>query len=358
LTQKGGVLADRHDKRRILFATQVVQIAVAVWIGWLVAQKTVTVWHIIIGGVILGTSAAFEMPAASALVPELVARQNFRSAIALDRSIFHATRLAGPAIGGLLIGWLGTSSAFFANAASFLAMIVALLTLPPRPIGTKEEEARRQTGMRDGWIYVRGDAPTRTMLLVLVASTVCISPFFMIMMPLYSRHVLHIPAAQYGVLMGASGAGAFLGSLWLLRIATAHRTAYLRGAVTAIVVCMLGLASAQNLSEAVVSMVFLTMGTSTMFGLANTIVQERAPDAIRGRVSAIAGLSFFGTLPFAGLVMTKLADIFGLRQAMGSSAVLFGIAAGILIYRYHCASAEKPRAEEPVATAATSTESV
>ncbi len=352
LATKGGVLADRHDKRRILLATQVAQIAVAIWIGWLVAHKVVTVWHIIIGGIILGTSAAFEMPAAAALVPELVSRRDLRSAIALDRSIFHATRLAGPAIGGVLIGWLGTSSAFFANAASFLAMIVALLTLPPRTVGTAEEEARRQTGMRDGWNYVRGDAPTRTMLMMLVSATVCISPFFMIMMPLYSRHVLHIPAAQHGVLMGSSGLGAFLGSIWLLRIAAAHRTAYLRAAVTSIVVCMVGLSLAQNLAEAVASMVFLTIGTSTMFGLANTIIQERAPDAIRGRVSALAGLSFFGALPFAGLVMTKFADTVGLRIAMGTSAVLFGVAASILIYRHHCACAQKPRVEEPVASAA------
>ena len=151
LTTWGGILADRLDKRRILLATQVVQIAIALWIGWLVARGTVTVWHLISAGICLGISAAFEMPAASALVPELVPRQHLRSAIAVDRSIFHATRLAGPALGGWLVGWLGSSSAFYANAASFVAMIVALATLPPRVPGSEEEEAQRQTGMRDGW---------------------------------------------------------------------------------------------------------------------------------------------------------------------------------------------------------------
>ena len=352
-TTWGGVLADRLDKRRILLVTQVVQIAIALWIGWLVAHGTVTVWHIIIGGVFLGISAAFEMPAASALVPELVGRQQLRSAIAVDRSIFHATRLAGPALGGWLIGWLGTSSAFYANAASFVAMIVAILTLPPRAQGTAEEEARRQTGMREGWNYVRNDPPTRTMLLMLSSATLCISPFFMIMMPLYSRHVLHIPAAQHGILMGSSGLGAFTGSIWLLRISHAHRNAYLRGAVGAIVICMVGLSVARNLAEAVSAMVLLTIGTSTVFGLANTIVQERAPDAIRGRVSALAGLSFFGMLPFSGLVMTKFADLVGLRTAMGSSALLFGAAAALLLYRHHCAcvraAAAVPEPEVPAA---------
>ena len=204
--------------------------------------------------------------------------------------------------------------------------------------------------MREGWNYVRGDAPTRTMLLLLASATFCISPFFMIMMPLYSRHVLHIPAGEHGILMGSSGLGAFAGSLWLLRIAAPHRTAYLRGAVAAIVVCMLALSHARNLAEAIVSMVMLTMGTSTVFGLANTIVQERAPDAIRGRVSALAGMSFFGVLPFSGLIMTAFADLVGLRLAMGAAALIFGAAATLLIYRHHCAlrpAADRRRSRWP-----------
>ena len=94
-----------------------------------------------------------------------------------------------------------------------------------------------------------------------------------------------------------------------------------------------GLALAQNLGTAIASMVALTVGTSTMFGLANTIVQERAPDALRGRVSAIFGLSFFGVLPFSGLIMSKYADVVGLRLAMGSGAIGFGVAAASLLYR-------------------------
>jgi MFS family permease len=121
----------------------------------------------------------------------------------------------------------------------------------------------------------------------------------------------------------------------------------------AIVICMLGLSQARNLAEAVISMIILTMGTSTVFGLANTIVQERAPHALRGRVSALAGMSFFGVLPFSGLIMTKFADLIGLRVAMGAGALIFGALATLLIYRHHCACARQPAAQEPeVSTAA------
>ncbi len=333
LTMWGGVVADRFDKRIILIISQIVQAFLAAAIGWLVATNQVTVLHIVVAGFCLGISTAFEMPAASALVPELVPRDQLSAAIAVDRSIFHATRLAGPAIGGWLIGALGTASAFYANALSFAALIIALLTIHPRAQGTAEEEEMRQTGMKEGLAFVRGDLPTRSMILLLMCGSICISPFFMIMMPLYSRHILHIGADQHGLLMGSSGIGAFAGSIWLLSIPSHRRTAYLRCSVAVIFVCLGALALARNLGTAIASMIALTVGTSTMFGLANTIVQERAPDALRGRVSAIFGLSFFGVLPFSGLLMTKYADLVGLRIAMSSGAIGFGFAAATLLYR-------------------------
>jgi MFS family permease len=340
----GGVAADRMDKRRILLVTQVVQIVTAVAIGWLIARGMINVWHIVIAGVFLGISAAFEMPAAAALIPELVPRESLRSAIAVDRSVFHATRLAGPALAGVLIGWLGTSSAFFANAASFVAMIVALLTLPARVLGSAEEEAQRQTGMKEGWNYVRSDRPTRLMIMLLATVTTCISPFFMLLMPLFSRNILHIPAAQHGLLMASSGIGSFAGSLWLLRIQAAHRMQYMRWAIVGMVIAMGALSQSRNIYEAVPSMIILTVGTATLFGVANTIVQERAPDTLRGRVSALFGMSFFGILPFSGILISEFSDLVGLRAAMGISILVFGAVSAFLLYRHHCAAEPVPDA--------------
>ena len=342
LAMHGGTAADRHDKRRILIVTQIVQIILALAMGWLVARGQIAVWHVLVAGVLLGISTAFEMPAASALTPELVERSQLGAAIAVDRSIFHATRLAGPAIGGWLIGWLGTASAFYANAASFLALIAALLTLHPRPRGTAEEEAMRQTGMKEGFDYVRRDRPTLAMISLLATVTTCISPFFMVLMPLYSRHVLHVNAQSHGLLMASSGIGAFAGSIWLLTISSEKRSAYLRCGVAVICACMLGLAFAQHFWQACASMIVLTLGSSTVFGLANTIVQERAPDAIRGRVSAIMGLSFFGVLPFSGLLVSKVADLTGLRVAMGGGGILFGLSASALLFSHRRLCVKQP----------------
>jgi len=282
------------------------------------------------------------------LVPELVEKSQIRAAISVDRSIFHATRMAGPALGGWLIGKLGTASAFYANAFSFLALILALLSLHPRPQGSEEEEAQRKTGMKDGIDYVRRDKPTLAMISLLATLTLCVSPFFMITMPLYARHVLQVDAQSLGFLMGSSGIGAFVGSMWLLTISSVRRPAYLRAGAATICVCMLGLSLAQHLWQAVLSMSFLTLGTSTMFGLANTIVQERAPNAIRGRVSAILSLSFFGVLPFSGLAVSALADWVGLRTAMGGGAILFGLSASALLFSHRRLSIQQPEPAEVV----------
>src|ERR1700737_4733455 len=153
LTMIGGSAADRFDKRKILIATQIAQIAFAVALGWLVLTNRIHIWHVIFFAACLGVSIAFEMPAISALVPELVNRDEIAAAVAMDRSVFHGSRLIGPSLAGLFVGWWGAASAFFANAFSFLALIVALISLPRRVEGSAEEEEQRRSGIMEGFHY-------------------------------------------------------------------------------------------------------------------------------------------------------------------------------------------------------------
>ena len=148
LTMIGGSVADRYDKRKILIATQVVQIITAVILGFLVLTNAIHIWHVVLLAAVLGVVIAFEMPAISALVPELVNRDQIATAIALDRSVFHGSRLIGPSIAGMLVAWWGAASAFFANAISFVALIIAMLSLPPRVAGSAEEEEQRRSGIQ------------------------------------------------------------------------------------------------------------------------------------------------------------------------------------------------------------------
>src|SRR6184192_918031 len=123
LTMAGGSAADKFDKRKILLITQYIQIVLAVSIGLLIWSGKIQMWHIFVFAAILGVSNSFEMPALSALVPELVNRDEIQSAISLDRSVFHGSRMVGFSLSGMLITAWGMASAFFVNALSFVALI-------------------------------------------------------------------------------------------------------------------------------------------------------------------------------------------------------------------------------------------
>jgi MFS family permease len=331
LTMIGGSAADRYDKRKILIATQIAQTLLAVVLGILVFSNRIQVWHIVALAACLGICIAFEMPAINALVPELVKREEIATAIALDRSVFHGSRLIGPAIAGWMVTAWGTASAFFTNAASFFALVIAILSLPPRARGTKEEEEQRRSGFMEGLRYVRKDRTMIAMIALIASTTVFVFPFLSVVLPLYVRNVLHLGPRQFGELMAVSGSGSVLGALGLLSVARHHRFQFMTGAVIFVALALLGMSISRSFLLTACCMGILAIGLSSNFGLANTIVQERAPGPLRGRISAIFGLSFFGLMPIGALLTPGFADLIGIPPALGISAVLFGILAVLIL---------------------------
>ena len=333
LTMFGGSVADRFDKRKILIWTQVVQIALAILIGFLIFTGQIRIWHIIAVAGLLGIAFAFEHPALSALVPELVRREEIAGAVALDRAVFHSARLVGPSMGGVIVGIWGAAMAFFTNAFSFLAFIIALLSLPPRRVGSKEEEEQRASGIKDGFLYVRADKPSLAMVGMIASMTIFIFPTVSVMMPLYVRDVLHFGPDRLGYLMAASGVGSVFGAITLVSIPRPRRLGWMMAGALAVVFAVLALSRVSAFSYSAASLVVISFGLSLIFGLSNTIVQERAPSHLRGRVSAVMGLSFFGLMPIAGLGVTSLADAIGMRTALAASAIGYGVAALFILGR-------------------------
>jgi MFS family permease len=333
LTMVGGSAADRFDKRKILLVTQYVQIALAIVMGFLIWTHQIAIWQIFVFAAILGISNSFEMPTLSALVPELVERNEIQNAIAVDRAVFHGSRLVGPALAGVLISVWGAASAFFSNALSFVALVIAIMTLPPRRRGTAEEEEKRASGIKDGFRYIAKDKPSLAMVGLIATTTVFIFPIISVMMPLYVRIVLHLGPDSFGWLMAASAIGSVIGALFLLSIPRDKRVPLMMIFVALVACAVFGLSRATTFNTALVFLIINSLGLSMNFGLANTIVQERAPDYLRGRVSAVFGLSFFGLMPIAGLVITSLSDLLGMRNALMTGAVIYGIIGMIVLAR-------------------------
>src|SRR5919201_4254173 len=327
LAPTAGSLADKWDKRKILVATQIMQIIFAVALGFLVMSGQILVWHIIFFALLLGIAFAYEMPAISALVPELVKRDEIAAAVALDRSVFHGSRLIGPSLAGYFVGWWGAASAFFANALSFVALIAALISLPKRPMGTPEEEEQRRSGIREGFRYVCSNRVVLSLIALIALNTIFIFPAISVMLPLYVRDILHLGAQSMGGLMAVSGSGAFLGSIGLLSVTRKNRLKFMSGNVLAIAVGVFFMSVSQSFLLTACAMGAIAIALSMNFGLTNTIVQEQAPAHLRGRVSAVVGMSFFGLMPVAGLITPGFADLIGMRTTLTIASAIYGIAA-------------------------------
>ena len=333
LTMIGGAAADKYDKRQILLMTQYVQIALAIALGLLIWSGNIAMWQIFVCAAILGISNSFEMPTITALVPELVQKHEIASAVAIDRAVFHGSRVVGPAVAGILISAWGSAWAFFGNALSFVALIIALLTLPPRQRGSAEEEEKRTSGIKDGFRFVARDKPSLAMVSLIATTTVCIFPIITIMMPLYVRLVLGLGADRLGALMSASAIGSVVGAIFMIGLRRDKRIPVMMLCVVTVACAVFGLSLAPSFHVAIGILVLNSLGLAMNFGLANTIVQERAPDYLRGRVSAVFMLSFVGLMPVAGLGITSVSDLIGMPKALAIASIIYGVIGLVVLAR-------------------------
>src|SRR5438132_286026 len=276
LTMVGGAAADRFDKRKILLTTQYVQIALAIGIGLLVMSGKIAIWQIFIFAAILGVSNSFEMPTLSALVPELVGREQIQPGISLDRTVFHGSRMVGFSLAGIFIKTWGIACAFFANAVSFIALIIAILSLPPRTKGTAKEEEQRASGIKEGFRYIAKDKPSLAMIMLIAIQSFCIFPIITVMMPLYGKLVLHLGPDRVSYLMGSSAVGSIVGSLFLISLPRGKRVPVMMVCATGITGAIIGLSRAPGFYLATALMIINSLCLAMNFALCSTIVQERA----------------------------------------------------------------------------------
>jgi MFS family permease len=223
--------------------------------------------------------------------------------------------------------------------------------IPPRRRGTAEEEEKRAGGIKEGFLYVAKDKPSLAMIALIAATTVFIFPIITVMMPLYVRLVLGLGADRLGFLMGASAVGSVVGAIFLISLPREKRVPLMMVNAGIITCAIFSLSRAPSFYVVTALLVFNSLGLAMNFGLANTIVQERAPDYLRGRVSAVFMLSFVGLMPVAGLGVTGLSDLIGMRTALAIAAVCYAIVALFVLGRVRRQCAQPGIAEmEPAET--------
>jgi MFS family permease len=324
----GGQLADRVSRRTILLVTQAVMGLLALGLAALTFAGALKLPHLFAFAALLGVAAAFDLPAAQAFAPALVAREDIPRAIGLMQAIFHGSRLVGPALAGIVIERFGEGSAFLANGVSFLAVIVSLLSI--RPHDGRARGRPTGGGPGEGIRIVRSDPLLRKLLALLLTCMLLAFPFQVALMAYFVRYVLHAQADDLGHVMSASGLGAVTGASMLVVVgARAWRTRITCGLVL-ITAGLVGLGATTRIGAAVALVTGLSLGISLYLGTLMQVVQQRTPDEVRGRVMALFTMGMTSVMPLSSLLLSAAADAVGLQRLMTVCGATFGVAAATI----------------------------
>jgi len=313
LAPLAGVLVDRWNRHRLLVVTQILAMLQSAALAWLTLAGVINIWHVLLLSLFQGAINAFDMPARQAFVVEMVEkRADLANAIALNSSMVNAARLLGPSIGGVVIAAVGEGWCFFIDAVSYLAVIASLLlmhlALWPRaaPAG-----ARVLPQLREGWAYVAGSAPIRSILLLLALVSLVGMPYT-VLMPIFASTILHGGPHTLGFLMAATGVGALLGALVLANRRTVLGLGKVIPAMAGLFGAgLIGFSLSRSLWLSLVLLLVTGLGFMVQMAASNTLIQTLVDDDKRGRVMGFYLMAFMGTAPFGSLLAGALAHRIG-----------------------------------------------
>jgi len=292
---------------------------------------TVRIWHIFVLSALLGTVNAFDIPARQSFIVEMVGKADLMNAIALNSSMFNASRVLGPAIAGILVASIGEGWCFFANAVSYIAVIVGLflMRVPRREVPAQQASPVANIIEGFGWV-VRNPAVHALLMLLAVVSLAGMP--YTVLMPIFADRILRGGARALGALMGATGIGAVVGALLL-----ASRT-HLRGlnrwvAISAMSFGALLTAFAYSRTYWLSLVVLVFVGFSVMIenGSSNTLIQSMVPDNLRGRVMSVYSMMFTGMAPMGSLIAGTAAARVGAPTTVAASGMVCLLCGGIFL---------------------------
>src|SRR6266581_7758656 len=323
----GGALADLYPKRAILVVTQAAQmlcaflLAAGVWLGFATPE------FIMIVAAFNGTAMGFDMPARQAFTVEMTSREDLLNAISLNSSIVNGARVVGPSVAGLLIGAVGVATCFFLNGVTFVAVIAGLLMMRlPRSRGPVHAVSAGEHAW-NGIVYSMKHQRVRTILLLFLAVGV-FGWSYAVLMPAFARDVLGRGANGYGMLMSASGTGAFIAALVVAtygHLFTPRRLAL--GGVWLFSIALFAFSLSRNFYLALVFLFAAGFGMLLFFSTSNTLLQTIVPDEMRGRVMGVWSLVFGAMIPLGSLEAGAVAHWAGTSFTLAFGAIVCAVSA-------------------------------
>jgi len=328
-----GMVADRWNRRTIVIITQTVSMVLAFILAALTLTKRVTVWEVIVLAALLGVVNAFDIPARQSFLVEMVGRDDLMNAIALNSSIFNSARIIGPAIAGILVASIGEGWCFFANAVSYIAVIVGLFLMRiPRRVAERAITSAFDH-IAEGFRFVRRTAPIRALLLLLGLVSLVGMPYT-VLMPVFAKNILHGNARTLGVLGSAAGIGALTGALTLASRRRVHglgRWVWMACGAFGLFLILFSFSHWYVLS--VLLLVPVGFSLMTQMGATNTLVQSMVPDRLRGRTMAVYSMMFMGMSPLGSILAGAAAERMGAPITVALGGVL-AVGAAIAFARH------------------------
>jgi MFS family permease len=316
-----GVLVDRLEPRRTVIGTQIGAMLTSAALAAIALAGVAQPWHVYALAAVNGTIMVLDAPSRQALTFRMVGRAELPNAVALNSSLFNASRIFGPGVGGLVIAAVGVGWCFAANAISFLAVIAGLLAMRTAEFFAPERRERPKIvrGTLDGLAWVR----RQPRMMLLLGLTLVISTFSVnnnVLLPVLAKQTLHQGPRTFGVLSALFGAGALIGALLSAGLGRASMKWLVAGGFGFTIAQLL---VSHERSIAVVGLLLLVSGIGFTLWSSNTnsSLQLGAPDHLRGRVVGLYFFAFTGTGPFGGILAGWLASV-------GGTDLAFAVAGG------------------------------
>jgi MFS family permease len=312
LAPLAGVIVDRIDRRQVLIWTQTLAMVQSLVLAWLTLTHRITIAEILALSAMQGIINAFDMPGRQSFMVKMVEnRDDLSNAIAINSSMVNTARLVGPSLAGLLIAVSNEGWCFLVDGLSYSAVIASLGMMRLTRTNERRLESSMLAQLREGWTYVSGSAPIRTILLLFALLSLMGWPF-MVLMPVFAAQVLHGGPHTLGFLMGAVGIGSLISALALVMRRSVRGLTKMIPIAAVIfgtgLICF-GLSTSIWLSMPLM----LVTGFGMMQGLtsSNTIIQTLVDEKMRGRVMSYYTMAFVGMAPFGSLLAGALAHAIG-----------------------------------------------
>lgn len=316
-----GVLSDRNDRRRILLVTQTILMLLAFALGALTQSGGVRLWHVAVFSMLSGLTMAFDMPTRQAFIKDIASPHDLLNAIALNSSIFNLARIFGPAMAGRLIDIpsLGIPGALYLNGISFFAVIIGLLLIRISPKRRLAGGASVWAHLGEGFRYV-ANHPTIRILIIMMAVYSVFGFSYVVLMSVIAQQVLGQNAGGYGLLMSASGIGAFIGAIGLAaRAGTIRKGSVLYGGGVLFSLALIVFSISRSFHLSLLILPVVGGGLVVSSAAINSLIQEIVPDHLRGRVISMWAFIFAGFTPLGALYAGMMA-----HYTSPSIAVLLG----------------------------------